>query len=204
MAAKHITIAQTEGPKAGFTAWMDMMERSGLPQVQERLAEVKAQGNKKAQFEYYCNVYGNRIFGNQAARNVQHEDAEDKPEVAGNANESDLFNLFTQFMERVSGNVTPTDEDDSLDEIDDDEIEAQYTRSSGGGTRKAATTKRTARATNAQTDDPFAPRNPEDDATSGRLWRLNELGLLQLRTKPGTHISNGQAHKILKQRLGNS
>lgn len=192
--AKHITIAREDGPKAGFNAWIEMMERSGLPQVQERLAEVRAQGNKKAQFEYYCNVYGNKIFQGQS-RNATTTEVE--PEAAG---QDDLFALFTQFMQRVGGTQPSVADEDDLDDDDVDAIIAAHggtqaratTRSSGARTRSAATT---------HPDDPYLPRNPQDDATSGRLWRLNELGLLTIRERAGKHITNGDAHAILKAKL---
>lgn len=207
MAAKHIEIARNDGPKAGFNAWMEMMERSGLPQVQERLAEVRSQGNKKAQFEYYCNVYGNKIFAQNA--NVTHED---EPQTTLPGVGKDVQALFQQFLAAIGQTPTgATEAEDSLDDDDVDAIIAQHTggtttqrqgRSSGrsGNTRSSG---RSAQRSNTGNDaDQFAPRNPQDDATSGRLWRLNELGLLQIVSKPGKHISNGQAHEILKSRLG--
>lgn len=203
--AKHIEIAREDGPKAGFNAWIDMMERSGLPQVQERLAEVREQGNKKAQFEYYCNVYGDKIFGRQSrSSNVVHEDT-NLGDLAENAG-SDVQELFAQFLALVGkGQPQADDEDTSLDDVDEDDYipsgattTQRTTRSSG----KRTSTKRATTRSNAQGDDQFAPRNPQDDATSGRLWRLNELGLLRVADRPGKHISNGQAHEILKARLG--
>ncbi|HEY6019310.1 MAG TPA: hypothetical protein VIY48_05215, partial [Candidatus Paceibacterota bacterium] len=61
MAARHIEIAAEQGAKAGFNAWVEQMERSGLPAVQDKLAEVRAQGNKKAQFDFYCAKFGQAI-----------------------------------------------------------------------------------------------------------------------------------------------
>lgn len=191
MAAKHIEIAREDGPKAGFTAWITQMERSGLPQVQERLAEVKAQGNRKAQFEYYCNVYGSKIFGTSAQ----------KPEpVAEVASQDDLFNAFKAFMGRVAGGTqTPAvAEDDSLDDVDESAYGA--TTSTTRSTRRTRSNANTARAA-ASTDDPYKPRNPEDLATAGRLWRLNEAGLLRIVNKPVEPLTNGQAHEILKDIL---
>lgn len=62
MAAQHIKIAQESGPKAGFKAYIASLEKSGLPQVKDKLAQIKAQGNAKAQFEFYCATFG-RYFG---------------------------------------------------------------------------------------------------------------------------------------------
>lgn len=62
MAAQHIKIAQENGPKAGFKAYIASLERSGLPQVQDKLAEIRSHGNAKAQFEFYCSTFG-KFFG---------------------------------------------------------------------------------------------------------------------------------------------
>ncbi len=53
MAARHLTIARTEGAKAGFRAYRSIVMRGGLPIK----AELIAQGNKKAQFDFYCGKF---------------------------------------------------------------------------------------------------------------------------------------------------
>lgn len=195
MAAKHLEIARTEGPKAGFNAWITQMERSGLPQVQERLAEVRSQGNKKAQFEYYCNVYGNKIFGG-STRNAGTTEVKPEPVAVGD----DVQALFAQFLAAIGG-APATGATEDEDDLDDDDVEAIIAEHGGMQTRTTTRSSGARTRSNATNDDPFAPRNPQDDATSGRLWRLNELGLLQIRNKPGAHITNGQAHEILKAKL---
>lgn len=53
MAAKHLTIARTQGAKAGFNAYREIVMRGGLPIK----AELLAAGNKKAQFDFYCGKF---------------------------------------------------------------------------------------------------------------------------------------------------
>lgn len=53
MAARHLTIARTEGAKAGFKAYRTIVMRGGLPIK----AELLAAGNKKAQFDFYCGKF---------------------------------------------------------------------------------------------------------------------------------------------------
>lgn len=190
MAAAHVKIAREDGPKAGFNAWKEQMRRSGLPQVKARLAEVEAQGNKKAQFDYYCAQYGKQIFG--TGNNPAPVTATPATPSAG-----DLFAQFQAFLESQGGTPATTDEDDSLDDVDEETIAQQYTRSSGGTTKRS-----TARSTtSADPAEAFKPRDPDAIATSGRLWRLNEAGLLKVVNKAGTPVTNGQAHEILKSIL---
>jgi hypothetical protein len=192
MAARHLEIAREDGPKAGFKAWKEQMSRSGLPQVKARLREVEAQGNTKAQFDYYCAQYGKQIFGT-GTRN-----ATPAPEAAGQLTTEELTAKFAEFLASQGiGEAPEAVEGDSLDEIDEDAAVEAYTRSSGTTrkSRKSTTPAEPAR-------DAYAPRDPNAAATAGRLWKLNEAGLLQIRKNPGTVIDNGTAHEILKSILG--
>lgn len=74
--ASHIRVAQTEGPKAGFNAYVATLERAGLDTAKASLAEIRAQGGKKAQFAFYCAKFGNK-FG---ATPIKVDDSEDLSE----------------------------------------------------------------------------------------------------------------------------
>jgi hypothetical protein len=71
----HIDTAQLEGAKAGFNAYIAHLERSGLPGAKKTLATIKAQGNKKAQFAFYCNTFSAEL-ANGAKANVESDEIE--------------------------------------------------------------------------------------------------------------------------------
>lgn len=65
--SKHITLARTVGPKAGFNAYMATKVHTAA----ERQAEIRSAGNKKAQFDAYCAIFGDQfgpVKGAGAAR----------------------------------------------------------------------------------------------------------------------------------------
>lgn len=108
--ASHIRTAQTEGPKAGFTAYMEHLERSGLPTVQEKLATIKAAGNKKAQFEAYCAMFG-KHFGTTPQKSDEFE--------ALKAQLAEVTAALGALQAGGTGVQVVEDEDTSLDEIED-------------------------------------------------------------------------------------
>lgn len=80
MAAKHIQIAQTQGPKAGFNAYIETLERSGLDTAHASLEQIRAQGNKKAQFDFYCAKFGSK-FGATPTKVDETEDLQEQLRV---------------------------------------------------------------------------------------------------------------------------
>lgn len=75
--SRHILIARTEGAKAGFNAYMATKVHTAAA----RQAEIRSAGNKKAQFNAYCAIFGDQfgtVNGNGAVRsNEQVDDARD-------------------------------------------------------------------------------------------------------------------------------
>lgn len=66
MAVKsHIEVAATQGMKAGFNAYMSQLSRSGLPQVQAKLAELQGM-RKRQRFATYCAMVGPDVTAFQA------------------------------------------------------------------------------------------------------------------------------------------
>lgn len=200
MAAKHIEIAKAQGAKEGFKMWKKNLKRSGIPQVQDRYAELLSQGDVQAQFRYYCAQYGDKIGLTTGRASQGRTTTPATTETPANA--TDLFAQFQAFIASQAGNATAdADLDDDLDEEYDEDAELDdieeplTTATQGTGTSRAT---RRAAAPNA---DPFAPREPNAHATNGRLWKLNELGLLRVTKKAGDSITNGEAHAILKALL---
>src|SRR2546423_873461 len=73
MAAKHIQIARSSGPKAGFNAYMN-----GRGQHLGRQSEIREAGNAKAQFEAYCSLFGDKfgkVSGNGATRSESQRES---------------------------------------------------------------------------------------------------------------------------------
>ena len=177
--------------------WKKNLKRSGIPQVQDRYAELLSQGDVQAQFRYYCAQYGDKI-GLDAGRQSQGRTTTPATTTAP-ATSEDLFAAFQAFIASQAGATAVADlDDDLLEELNEDaeldEIEEPLHTTA---TRSTRATQRAA-APNA---DPFAPREPNAHATNGRLWKLNELGLLRVVKKPGDSITNGEAHAILKALL---
>lgn len=115
VAAKHIQVAQTQGPKAGFNAYMETLRRSGLPTAQAVLDEFESQGNKKAQFEYYCAKFGTK-FGSTPSSVDEHDDLAQQVRVL----QARLAELSEQGIGVVATEVDDEDEiDTSLDDVDD-------------------------------------------------------------------------------------
>jgi hypothetical protein len=108
--AKHIQIAQTQGPKAGFNAYMETLDRSGLDTVQALAEEIRSKGNKKAQFEFYCAKFGNK-FGATPTKVDEHEDLAEQVKV--------LQARLEELQGQGIGVVAVEDEDTSLDDVDD-------------------------------------------------------------------------------------
>lgn len=189
MAAKHIEVAKTQGAKAGFKMWKMNLKRSGIPAVQERLAELEAQGDVAAQFRYYCAEYGDQ-FG--LTPKPKRSSGSTSKTQATPASTNDLFAAFQEFLAQQAGAT----EDEPEDEIDEDAILDEIEEPVA-----AAKPKRTTRASGTASADPYAPREPKAHATNGRLWKLNELGLLRIAKSPGDAITNGDAHAVLKALL---
>lgn len=55
--AAHIRTARESGAKAGFNAYM----RTNAPTARERQDEIRAAGNKKAQFAVYCEIFADQL-----------------------------------------------------------------------------------------------------------------------------------------------
>lgn len=84
--AAHLRIAQTDGPKAGFNAYVKTLERSGLEQTQEALAELRSAGNAKKQFDYYCAKFG-KHFGTTPVKSDELAELQEKiAELTARAN----------------------------------------------------------------------------------------------------------------------
>jgi hypothetical protein len=114
--AKHLQIAQTQGPKAGFNAYVETLERSGLDTAQASLNEIRGKGNKKAQFEFYCAKFGNK-FGATPASVDEADDLAEQLRVL----QARLTELQAQGIGVVAteDDTFVEDEDTSLDEVDD-------------------------------------------------------------------------------------
>lgn len=191
MAAKHIELAKSEGAKAGFKMWKMNLKRSGIPQVQDRYAELLAQGDVQAQFRYYCAQYGDQ-FG--LTKKATRSQGRTSTKAAEPTPTNDLFAQFQAFLESQQGTVV----EDEVDELDDEEIDEDAELDEIEEPIQAITTKRTTRKAAGTSGDSYAPKEPKAHATNGRLWKLNELGLLRVAKSPGDSITNGQAHNILK------
>lgn len=113
----HIMVARTQGPKAGYTSYIETLERSGLDTAKASLAEIRKQGNKKAQFDFYCAKFGKK-FGATPERVDESEDLAEQLRVL----QARLAELQEQGIGVV---VTATedeefeDEDTSLDDVPD-------------------------------------------------------------------------------------
>lgn len=209
--AHHIQVAIEDGPKAGFRAWVEQMERSGLPQVKARLDEVRAQGNQKAQFSYYCQQFGRQFakHGIGTASTVQARQEHDDTEV--DSLREELAEMQAKLSRMLSTDSEADLIDDSLNDVDEDEILAAAIEEQPKRTRQTrntgtAQTRQTRRETvkeQAQRDVDYAPRDPDMNCTSGRLWKLNELGLLRIVGTPTDPITCGDAHKVLQKVIGN-
>lgn len=53
----HIKLAREQGPKAGFNAYM----ASNIHTAADRREQIRSAGNKKAQFEAYCALFGSQF-----------------------------------------------------------------------------------------------------------------------------------------------
>lgn len=114
--AKHIQIAQTQGPKAGFNAYMETLERSGLDTAQASLNDIRSKGNKRAQFDYYCAKFGSK-FGATPTNVDEADDLAEQLRVL----QTRLAELQAQGIGVVAVEDTEEieDEDTSLDDVDD-------------------------------------------------------------------------------------
>lgn len=97
--AAHIRIAQTDGAKAGFNAYLEMLKRSGLPTVAATLREIEQKGNKKAQFDFYCSKFGSK-FGNAQVDNSL-DDVDDTPTIDPEV--GDLLAQLDALKARIAG-----------------------------------------------------------------------------------------------------
>lgn len=74
----HIALARTEGPKAGFNAYMATRVHTAA----KRQAEIRSAGNKKQQFQAYCAIFGDQfgpVTGTGAVRSeAQRESVTEK------------------------------------------------------------------------------------------------------------------------------
>jgi len=192
MAAKHIEVARTQGAKEGFKMWKKNLKRSGIPQVQDRLAELESQGDIAAQFRYYCAEYGDQ-FG----LTKEPKRSSGTKSAATPAPTADLFEQFQAFLAAQAGDT----EDVEDDVEDEDEILDSLDEPVAATTRKTTRTSRSSGRTASASTDAYAPKEPNAHATNGRLWKLNELGLLRIAKNPGDAITNGEAHAVLKALL---
>jgi hypothetical protein len=97
----HIAIARSQGPKAGFNAYMATRVHTAA----KRQAEIRSAGNKKQQFAAYCNIFGSQfgvVNGNGAIRSEgQREEVRDNGVVAE----------LRAFAKRLGLNVTIQDDE---------------------------------------------------------------------------------------------
>lgn len=66
---RHIELARTEGPKAGFRSYM----ASNVPTAAARREEIRSAGNSKAQFDAYCALFGDQFGSVKGAGAVRAE-----------------------------------------------------------------------------------------------------------------------------------
>lgn len=155
--ARHIQIAQTQGPKAGFNAYVETLERSGLEQARASLAEIQGKGNKKAQFEFYCSKFGGK-FGSTPAKVDEADDLAEQVRVLS----ARLAELQAQGIGVVAPVLHTDDEDTSLDDVDDGWTQADTDAENAQGRSLLArvTGKRQTRST-----------TKAKDASKENLWR---------------------------------
>ncbi|MDE2098600.1 MAG: hypothetical protein KGL39_15205 [Patescibacteria group bacterium] len=67
MVISHLEVAARDGMKAGFNTYMEQLQRSGLPQVRAKLAELLALP-KRERFARYCATVGPDVTAMQTQR----------------------------------------------------------------------------------------------------------------------------------------
>ena len=231
----HVKIAEEKGLQAGVDAWVDGMETvtkngtAGLEPVRDLLKRARrAGGYTKASGEFskpdklvtfYCNHYAERyphlaelpdvIAPKRTRKNASKPKAQAEP-VSGDANAQALLALLSEAGVDLSSLGITTEDETGVeafedDDDDDDTPPARTTRTNRrntrGGRTKARGSKRSARA---EAPD-YTPSNPDDAATNGRLWKLNQLGLLQIvdldEADEDEIITNLEAHEALQEAL---
>lgn len=178
--AAHIKEARKHGTQAGFDTWYEYLQTvtdggtKGLPQVRDLLAEVNAAGRikKNGEFrnpakalDFYCAKYGlTDLPTTKTARSTRKAatPAAPAPQAA-----PDMQELFAQFMQSIQGGVAA--------EVKDDEDDTEVVNSVR--TRRVA---RPSRNVEVEGDTGTAvyppPRDPDAEATQGKLWKLNHDG----------------------------
>lgn len=193
MLAKHIQTAREDGPKAGFRSYM----ASSAPTARDRQAQIRSAGNAKAQFEAYCAIFGEQ-FGNGRVRTAAVEQH----------NEGRKQTLIERLAAKLG--VSTGDLDALVEDEDDNVGVVVLAEPKPKAKTEAEKLVEQAQALMAQADalnrkpakatpkvDKYAPKNPDENCSSGRLWKLNNAGLLTLRSKPGTPLTSGTAHTVL-------
>lgn len=194
--AKHVKIAREQGAKAGYKAYLEFLKRSGIPAVQDRYQEMLSQGDVPAQFAWYCKEYADQIGKPKAAPAaiVGKRTGRVTPAPAAGVN-PDLLAAFAAFM-KSQGAVDEVEEEDEVDIDAELEGVEDIVPSRGPGRPKGSKNK-----PKEEVVDQYAPKDPTANATNGRLWKLNELGLIAILDEPVDPITNGEAHEVLKANL---
>lgn len=183
----HVETAIAEGVEAGFDEWLDTMRRvtkngkAGLVPVRAELEAIVRKGRvslkklnadnaNEKQIAYYCNKYGLDI----------PDEGDDEPLAsrkapAATSGTEDLFEAFQAFLASRGGT-----EDD--DEPKPTPRKSRVTRSTSRKPKAGVQiTNGTAHALIAEAmgnEAGYEPRDPDAPATQGKLWKLNDLGLI--------------------------
>jgi hypothetical protein len=200
---KHVKIAREQGAKAGFKAYREFLKRSGIDRVQERYQEMLDQGDVPAQYAWYCKEYADQINPAKPAtgrRTTRGTTAAATPATPAGVS-PDLLAQFAAFLTSQGAGVAEVEEEETEEDIDE-ALEGldEPTTKRGPGRPPGSKNKPKAQPATEGVDT-YAPKNPEVNATNGRLWKLNELGLLGILDVPADPITNGEAHEILKANL---
>lgn len=207
----HVKIARKQGTQAGFDAWHEGMDQvtkggtAGLEPVRDLLAQVRKVGRyrkttgdfakpEKA-LAFYCNHYAKYNLDElpevitPKKRNTRTK-AQPTPEPQ--VDQTTLLALAEALGIEIPG---VADEDDDEDD-EDTGVQVEAPVSKRRSRREAKT---------AQREQNYEPSNPDADATQGRLWKLNQLGLLQIvdfeDADEDQKITNGEAHEAIAEAL---
>lgn len=208
----HIKTAEKEGLLAGFDEWHEGMERvtkngtAGLEPVRDLLSQVRKVGRyrkttgdfakpEKA-LQFYCNHYAQYNL-DELPEVVKPKRTRAKAAAsAAPAATPDLQGIIEALSALGIEIPGATDEDDE----DDTGVEVEATPSNK---RRASRTRKESKT--AQREQNYEPSNPDADATQGRLWKLNQLGLLQIvdldDADEDLKITNGEAHEAIAEAL---
>lgn len=226
MAAKpaHVKIAEAQGIDAGVDAWIDGMETvtkngtAGLEPVRELLKKARrAGGYTKASGEFskpdklrtfYCNHYADRyphlaeLPETIAPKRTRKSASKPKAQEAVNPQEALLALLANAGIDL---SVLTGDTEDTGVEAFEDEDEPETTPTRTSRTRATRTKARGSKRSARSEAPDYTPSNPDEAATNGRLWKLNQLGLLQIvdldEADEDLKITNLEAHEVLQEAL---